>query len=117
MFARLMGLTTISPEELLGLVERRAVTAIDVNSRSSWLRAHVPGARTLDHARQSRCADCVLLLQPALPQSAARRPPRERIRLHGRPRHAGRHHRLDGREASDGSGRITRRRLALSCRY
>jgi rhodanese-related sulfurtransferase len=50
MFARLMGLTTISPEELLGLVERRAVTAIDVNSRSSWLRAHVPGARTLDHA-------------------------------------------------------------------
>lgn len=41
MFARLMGLTTISPNELLGLVERRAVTAIDVNSRSSWLRAHV----------------------------------------------------------------------------
>lgn len=50
MFARLMGLTTISPEELLGLVERRDVTAIDVNSRSSWDRAHVPGARTLDHA-------------------------------------------------------------------
>ena len=50
MFARLMGLATISPEELLGLIERRAATVIDVNSRSSWLRAHVPGSRTLDHA-------------------------------------------------------------------
>ena len=50
MFARLFGLTTISPEELLGLVEQRAVTVIDVNTRSSWLRAHVPGSRTLDHA-------------------------------------------------------------------
>ena len=50
MFARLMGVATISPVELQALVERRAVTAIDVNARSSWLRAHVPGALTLDHA-------------------------------------------------------------------
>jgi len=55
MFARLMGVTTISPVELLALVERRAVTAIDVNARSSWLRAHVPGALTLDHANYQVC--------------------------------------------------------------
>ncbi len=55
MLARLMGVTTISPVELLALVERRAVTAIDVNARSSWLRAHVPGALTLDHAHYQAC--------------------------------------------------------------
>ncbi len=55
MFASLMGLTTISPRELLALVERGAVTAIDVNARASWLRAHVPGALTLDHANYQAC--------------------------------------------------------------
>lgn len=55
MFARLMGVTTISPVELLALVERRAVTAIDVNARSSWVRAHVPGALTLDHVNYQAC--------------------------------------------------------------
>ena len=55
MFARLMGVTTISPVELLALVERRAVTAIDVNARACWLRAHVPGALTLDHANYQAC--------------------------------------------------------------
>jgi rhodanese-related sulfurtransferase len=50
MLARLLGVATISPVELLALVERRAVTAIDVNARSSWVRARVPGALTLDRA-------------------------------------------------------------------
>jgi rhodanese-related sulfurtransferase len=48
MFARLMGLDTISPKELLPLVERQAVIVIDVNSAQSWSKAHVPGARNLD---------------------------------------------------------------------
>ena len=33
-----------------GRLNERHKVASDVNSRSSWLRAHVPGARTLDHA-------------------------------------------------------------------
>jgi rhodanese-related sulfurtransferase len=48
MFALLMGLKTISPAELYPLVQTRKVTAIDVNSRQSWLKAHVPGAVNLD---------------------------------------------------------------------
>jgi rhodanese-related sulfurtransferase len=55
MLARLMGVATISPLELVALVERGEVTAIDVNARSSWLRARVPGARTLDHANYQAC--------------------------------------------------------------
>jgi rhodanese-related sulfurtransferase len=46
MMARLMGLRTISPravQELLG-----SAVVIDVNSRGSWLQAHVPGALHLD---------------------------------------------------------------------
>src|SRR5688572_19346570 len=109
MFARLMGVATISPVELLALVERRAVTVIDVNARSSWLRARagsaharsceLPGTRS---SRQSRCADGVLLLQSPLPKSTARCPPRQRIRIHERPGDVGRHQPLDGREAADG---------------
>lgn len=48
MFARLMGLKTISPAALHQLMQREPVTAIDVNNRQSWLRARVPGARHLD---------------------------------------------------------------------
>jgi rhodanese-related sulfurtransferase len=48
MFARLMGLKTVSPPELAGLLASGAATAIDVNAPSSWRDAHVPGARNLD---------------------------------------------------------------------
>ena len=48
MFARLMGLKTISPAELHRSMQSGPVTAIDVNSRESWLQARVPGARHLD---------------------------------------------------------------------
>jgi len=49
MFARLMGLKTISPDGLHRLVQSpEHVAVIDVNSRESWLRARVPGARNLD---------------------------------------------------------------------
>ncbi|HEY7112451.1 MAG TPA: rhodanese-like domain-containing protein [Thermoanaerobaculia bacterium] len=51
MFARLMGLKTISPGDLHGLVEgHEPVTVFDVNSRGSWMTAHVPGASHLDPA-------------------------------------------------------------------
>jgi len=48
MFARLMGLKTISPSELQELIEGRQVNIFDVNSRQSWMKAHVPGARNVD---------------------------------------------------------------------
>ena len=49
MFARLMGLKTISPSDLHRLMQNPApATVIDVNSRSSWLTARVPGASNLD---------------------------------------------------------------------
>ena len=50
MFARLMGLKTISPQELHQLILGRQVTIFDVNSRQSWLNARVPGALNLDPA-------------------------------------------------------------------
>ncbi len=50
MFARLMGLKTISPAGLHQLVQERQATVIDVNSRQSWMKAHVPGALNLDPA-------------------------------------------------------------------
>jgi rhodanese-related sulfurtransferase len=50
MFARLMGLRTISPAALHQLVRERQATVIDVNSRQSWIKAHVPGALSLDPA-------------------------------------------------------------------
>jgi rhodanese-related sulfurtransferase len=46
--ARLMGLVTVSPARVHELMQREAVTVIDVNSRQSWDRAHVPGALSLD---------------------------------------------------------------------
>ena len=51
MLARLMGLKTISPDRLHRLVQNPgSATVVDVNSQSSWIRAHVPGARNLDPA-------------------------------------------------------------------
>jgi rhodanese-related sulfurtransferase len=48
MLERLLGRATTSPAELQQRLEDRQVTVIDVNSRESWLHAHVPGARHLD---------------------------------------------------------------------
>jgi rhodanese-related sulfurtransferase len=48
MYTFLMGLKNISPSELHGLIEKHAVTVIDVNSRESWMKARVPGALNLD---------------------------------------------------------------------
>lgn len=49
MFARLIGLKTISPDELHRLAQSAGqVSVIDVNSRQSWIKARVPGARNLD---------------------------------------------------------------------
>jgi rhodanese-related sulfurtransferase len=53
MFALLMGLKTISPRGLNELMQQQQVTVIDVNSRQSWMRAHVPGALHLDPAAYS----------------------------------------------------------------
>ncbi len=50
MFALLMGLKTISPDELHQLIQKQQVTVIDVNSRHSWIKARVPGALNLDPA-------------------------------------------------------------------
>ena len=51
MFARLMGLKTISPDGLHRLAQDPGhVSIIDVNSRQSWISARVPGAINLDPA-------------------------------------------------------------------
>lgn len=50
MFARLMGLKTITPAGLHELIQKRQVTVIDFNSRQSWTKARVPGALNLDPA-------------------------------------------------------------------
>jgi rhodanese-related sulfurtransferase len=50
MFAKLMGLKTLSPGELYRWMQDRPVTIIDVNTRQSWTEARVPGARNLDPA-------------------------------------------------------------------
>jgi rhodanese-related sulfurtransferase len=50
MFARLMGLKTISPSGLHEMMQKQRVTVVDVNSRQSWMKAHVPGALNLDPA-------------------------------------------------------------------
>ncbi len=48
MFAFLMGLKNVRPAELAQLIQQRSVTVFDVNSLSSWQKAHVPGALHLD---------------------------------------------------------------------
>ncbi len=50
MLARLMGLKTVSPTRVQQLLSDAQVTALDVNSRQSWLKARLPGARNLDPA-------------------------------------------------------------------
>ena len=50
MFAFLMGLRNISPAALHGAIQQQQVHVIDVNSRQSWEKAHVPGALHLDPA-------------------------------------------------------------------
>jgi len=50
MIAHLMGLPTISPDELHRKVQAREVTVIDVNAPTVWLAGHVPSAVNLDHA-------------------------------------------------------------------
>jgi rhodanese-related sulfurtransferase len=47
MFAQLMGLKTISPRELH---QQSGAAIFDVNSRQSWMSAHVPGAVHYDGA-------------------------------------------------------------------
>lgn len=55
MIALLMGLKTISPDELSQLIHKQqAPVVIDVNSRQSWIKAHVPGALNLDPADYSQ---------------------------------------------------------------
>jgi len=49
MFAQLMGLKTIAPDDLHRLLQGPGYVSIyDVNSRQSWIKARVPGARNLD---------------------------------------------------------------------
>lgn len=48
MFARLMGLKTISPDGLYQRMQNEPVITIDVNARQSWMKARVPGALNLD---------------------------------------------------------------------
>lgn len=48
MFALLMGLKTISPQDLHLKIQQQAVTVFDVNSVQSWNKARVPGALNLD---------------------------------------------------------------------
>jgi rhodanese-related sulfurtransferase len=50
MFARLMGLDTISPRDLHRLLQEGKVSVFDVNSPQSWEQARVPGAVNLDPA-------------------------------------------------------------------
>lgn len=48
MFALLMGLRSISCNQVLDRLPQRNLTVIDVNDPSRWQRAHVPGALNLD---------------------------------------------------------------------
>jgi rhodanese-related sulfurtransferase len=48
MFAFLMGPKSISLTELHGILDDRKVIVIDVNSRQSWEKHHVPGALHFD---------------------------------------------------------------------
>jgi rhodanese-related sulfurtransferase len=47
MFAMLMGLKGISPQELHPLLGQQDLTVVDVNARQSWAQARVPGAVNL----------------------------------------------------------------------
>jgi rhodanese-related sulfurtransferase len=47
MFAMLMGLKGIAPQELHPLLGQDGVTVVDVNAPHSWMKARVPGALNL----------------------------------------------------------------------
>lgn len=47
MFAMLMGLKTISPQELSERMQNGGLTIVDLNTQQSWLKARVPGAINL----------------------------------------------------------------------
>lgn len=47
MLAMLMGLKSISPQQLHARMQHEALTVIDVNAEHSWLKARVPGAMHL----------------------------------------------------------------------
>jgi rhodanese-related sulfurtransferase len=44
MFAFLMGLKSVTPQELRELVQAQRVCVLDLNAHRSWLQARVPGA-------------------------------------------------------------------------
>lgn len=48
MLATLMGLKSVSCREVSALLPQRRALLFDVNARSCWAVAHVPGARNLD---------------------------------------------------------------------
>ena len=48
MFARLMGIAEISPQELHARRQSEPLTIFDVNAEPRWLTTRVPGARHLD---------------------------------------------------------------------
>ena len=50
MIALLMGLRTISPNDLQQRIARGEAVVFDVNPPHGWRQAHVPGAVNLDHA-------------------------------------------------------------------
>ena len=44
----IMGLESITPEELYQKINNKSVSVFDMNSRQSWLQNRVPGALNLD---------------------------------------------------------------------
>ena len=50
MWAFLMGLKSVAPEDVRSKAGSGGVTIFDVNSRESFTEGHVPGARNLDPA-------------------------------------------------------------------
>ncbi len=48
MLARLMGLATISPADVLEHAQASTIAVFDVNAHPRWLAEHVPGSRHLD---------------------------------------------------------------------
>ena len=51
MMALLMGVKTVTPSEVMGLLQAHRITVVDVNSAERWQAAHVPGAMNLDPQR------------------------------------------------------------------
>ena len=84
MFARLMGLSVISPAALQQRMQQHEpITVIDVNSHQGWLTARVPAApkpwatATFSSCPQASAAGS----PPASPPPPAATPPRAAFRL------------------------------------